>query len=573
MRREVKAVCSQDILFEVNTFGWLYEPRPKGGGKPRVLPWITYDFQEPALLRILDHIERGEDLWIIKSRDMGASWMACYAMDWMYRHKDNCKFLMISRNEAAVYKEGDSDSLFWKVRFIHKMLPSWMLPQETKVKLAFSNQDNGSTMTGQATTGSAGVGGRATAAFVDEFSRIEEGDAVLDGTADTTDCRIFNFTFFGTANAAYRQGSRKDVSKLILPWWEHPRKKRGLYKFNNETREREYLDPGFVYPKDYQFYDDGRLRSVEYDAEWRRRQDPRQMAQNWDMDAQGSSYQFFDKTFIEDLQRLFGRQPYLEGVLPHDPDTGTPYGFVSIPDAPIKLWLNLDAQGQPPRRKYVVGCDISGGTGQTNSCASAIDVETGEKVLEFATAHLRPDLFAMQVMAICLWLRDHASEGAMVIWEMQGPGAQFSRRLLEAGYRNIYYRSYADSVGGSFKKQATLPGWSPSPESKRVLMEEYKMALAAKQFVNRSVLALDECLSMIYLPTGTIEHSGTVGAADPTEARVNHGDRVVADALAWKLAKERGATRPQEQQEAKPGSVAWRHERYEQARREEELYA
>ena len=64
------------------------------------------------------------------------------------------------------------------------------------------------------TTSAAGVGGRRTAIFIDEFSRIEEGYALLAGTADTTNCRIFNFTPFGTNNAAYKLSRRQDVRKL-----------------------------------------------------------------------------------------------------------------------------------------------------------------------------------------------------------------------------------------------------------------------------------------------------------------------------------------------------------------------
>jgi hypothetical protein len=44
---------------------------------------------------------------------------------------------------------------------------------------------------------------------------------------------------------------------------------------------------------------------------------------------------------------------------------------------------------------------------------------------------------------------------------------------------------------------------------------------------------VDECTQYVHLPSGIVEHSRAKNTPDPTVAGENHGDRVIADALAW----------------------------------------
>src|SRR5260370_31721848 len=163
-------MCREDILLYVNTFVWQFTPRRRGG--LQVGPFVTWDFQDEALLTMLDCIEEDEDLCIEKSREMGASWMLLMVFEWLWHFQPWQKFLLISRNEKAVEDE-DPDSLFWKIDFMHRYQPDWLMPRMKRRKLFYGNEDNGSTITGQASTGKAGVGGRATAMGIDQFSPIQ----------------------------------------------------------------------------------------------------------------------------------------------------------------------------------------------------------------------------------------------------------------------------------------------------------------------------------------------------------------------------------------------------------------
>jgi len=189
----LKEICKQDILFYVNAFVWTYDPRRKS----KTIPFVTWPVQDHALKAILSWVEEGEDGVIQKSRDMGASWMCLLVMEWLWHFHPGMSFLLVSRKEDLVDAPGDPDSLFWKLDFIHRHLPGWLRCETDRRRLHFGNMANGSTIDGESTTAAAGVGGRRTAMFIDEFSRIEEGYQLLAGTADTTRCRIFNFTPWG----------------------------------------------------------------------------------------------------------------------------------------------------------------------------------------------------------------------------------------------------------------------------------------------------------------------------------------------------------------------------------------
>ena len=187
--------CSKDVMFFISLFVWQYNPLRKGGRE--VGPFVPWKFQRRAVLKVPgvhwsgEEIERIDDagiLWCIqkdrsllieKSRDMGASWLCLLVFLWLFLFRPYQKFLCISRNELAV-EDADPDSLFWKLDFVLEHLPAWLLPRKgiNRVKRFFGNNDNGSSITGQASTGLAGVGGRATAMLIDEFSMIKEDKEV-----------------------------------------------------------------------------------------------------------------------------------------------------------------------------------------------------------------------------------------------------------------------------------------------------------------------------------------------------------------------------------------------------------
>lgn len=549
-RRAVLEMCQVDPFFYINSFVWQFNPNAvssefSGGSMSmKVGPFITWTYQEEAFLELLDCVRTRRDAVVEKSREMGASWLCILLMEWLWHFEPMSFFLLISRNAAAV-DDSSQNSLMKKFDFVHKNLPEWLVPNRDRTKFFLGNLDNGSEISGEASTGKAGVGGRATTVFVDEFGQIREDREILNRTASTSSCRIFNGTHKGVGTALFDlcnpSGSTKTfIKKVQMHWSKHPDKNKGMYYWDQKTQAIVTLDPDYEYPADFQFVMDGSptggpypgLRSPWYDWMCTKLDSAREVAMDLDIDAKGSVEQVFDALMVRSLKSKC-RPPKWEGDILLD-DSGS-VTFSPREGGNLRLWLNLDYKGKPPCGIYVFGCDVSSGSGATNSCVSGVNAETGEKIFEYANANLEPTPFANLMVPVCETFQSHDGDPALMGWEVPGPGQMFGKRVIESGFRKVYYRRNDYALAQTISQ---TPGWNNTNESMLALVIEYRDALRMAKFVNRSEVALEECLSFRYKPDGFIEHSGVANSKEYSGARVNHGDRVVADAIAWKLVKQ-----------------------------------
>jgi len=425
-----------------------------------------------------------------------------------------------------VDKTEDPDSLMWKLDFIHRHLPRWMMPRMAagdRTSLHFRNPENGSTIDGSSTTGDVGRGGRRTAILLDEFASVPapDQDKVLAATRDNTPCRLMNSTPKGSVNAFHKKAHDGKTRKLRLHWPLHPVKAVGLYR-----------DAA------------GKQRSPWYDAQCERAGSLLEIAQELDIDYLGSGCQWFDAPTLDRVEVEHCRPPYHIGELHFagEADVGRcpvedlKLGFESVVDGNLHLWVNLDSEGRPPAdRDYVVSADICAGTGSSNSVLVVGDRKTGEKVAEWAHSQKMPHECAPLAVALARWFAGPGGGGAFLIWEANGAGRIFGKTVLLTGYRNFFYKQDEKSIGG---KQSDVPGWWSSPESKVALLGEYRRAISKALFVERSRLAIGECREYIYLPDGGPAHARSVSSVDPSGARENHGDRVIASALCWRGIQE-----------------------------------
>ncbi len=577
LRRGLVEACRRDVLFWVDLFVIQVDPKQKGHlGLPS--PFVTYPFQEEALPRMLSWVGRGRDGLIEKSRQMGASWMLIMLFTWLWLFRPWQTFLFISRNESAVENE-DPNSLFWKLDFILRHLPSWMRPAKfRRRKRFFGNDDKNSFVFGEASTGSANVGGNTTAMGIDEFSQIKEGYEVLHRTSDSTQCRIFNSTHLGLDTAFYELTQRVDLDKLVLHWSEHPVYAAGAYRVT--AGKVVPLDPHFEYPADYDFVRDGTptggphpgVRSPWYDEQCKRKGSARAIAMDLDINPSGSVTQVFDALVIQALKEAYCREPLWRGELEYDAQLGRPKAFSPLGSGRLRLWSPLGPGGMPAPARYVVGGDLSTGQGRTPSVLSVVRADTGEKVGEWVSSEVPPLDLAPLAVALCWAFKDQDGRGARLGWEVPGPGLAFGKKVIELGYRDVFYRESIDAVNPS---PTDLPGWVNNRPEKRLLLEQYKNALQYRKFLNPSREALLECLSFKYTAEGGVEHTGEAAKNSPADARENHGDRVIADALAWRLCKARSGPRsgPAEAPPAHPGTLSGRRELWEAERREAGLWA
>lgn len=587
-RQGLLEACRLDILFYINTFCWSFNPKKKGLAAAR--PFITWDFQERALLATPEDSDSPGLLWcyendknavIEKSRDMGATWLLLIMQDWLALFHPYFQSLNISRNEDAV-DDKTQDSLFWKLRWMHRHLPDWMTGQIEDTKLYLGYPRTSSAVTGQASTGRAGVSGRAGFIFVDEVAHIREATEIRQRTANVADCRVFVSTHEGAGTEFYRLVNTPEMVQLQMHWTEHPEHKRGLYRSALKNGVPDILDTAYKFPPDYEFVLDGTptggpfpgIRSVWYDRKAAEIGDETGVASQLDINPTGSVSQFFSPSLIRELQDAKDCvPPYWEGEVVMDPHTNRVTELVQMKGGPLKLWLIPNYHGLIEPDVFVFGADTAtglGGKGSTNSCLSGIRCRDGEKVLEFASPNIDPGSFAEMTVALCWFFADKNGEGAKLIWEKQGPGDSYGKRVLELNYRNVYKdEDEANPIPG-FRRRTEVPGWQPNPKNTRLLMEDYRNGLRTRQMRNRSWIALEECLYWAVTPTG-VKHSGQSSKIDPSGAGVNHGDRSVADALAWRLARGLGAKlKREEETRVVVGTLAWRRQLAEAATIEQE---
>jgi hypothetical protein len=545
--------CSMDPIFFANGFCCTYDPRRPLFSK---LPFILYEeFQDEAIMDFLRAIN-DHDMLVEKSRDMGASWICIFSAFWAWRFRKGQSFLFVSRNEDYVDKVGNPKAMFWKFDYLLEHLPAWMQPvgfrkNLHRSKLHILNPENGSVVDGESTTGDVARGDRRTAIFLDEFAAVTEGHSVLASTRDATNCRIFNSTPKGTNNAFY-DVRETNIKKLRLHWSCHPLKNVGLYTTAKDGT-LDIIDRA-GYPAGYIPRLDGKLRSPWYDGECDRCVNPQEIAQELDIDYLGSGFQFFNAEAVQLSVRKYARPCTLKGDLSLDGITADPIEFRESQNSHLELWLMLDKDGNPPAgKRYVIGCDIAVGTGASNSTGSIWDLGSKEKVGQFTDPFITPTDWGYLAVALAKWFNK-----AFLIWESNGPGIPFGRTIMDLQYGNVYYRKNDESIKG---KSSDSPGWASSTKTKFSLLESYRSAIDKTICINRSKEALEETLEYIH-EGETIIHARSLNKADPSGAKSNHGDRVIADALAWKGLGERQNTIMVEKPEAPIGSLAWRREQY-----------
>lgn len=574
VRQGLIEVCRDDLLFYTNLFLWQRNPKELG---KEVAPFWTWPFQDRAFPIILKAIEDQVSLVCEKSREMGLTWMFLIVADWLCRFHPNKQVLMMSRNEKMVESD-NPDSLFWKIQFMHDHLPEWLRGEVAHRRL-FYGYPNGSSISGEATTGAAGVGGRATCAFIDEFAHFEKDWEVLHRTSDTTGCRLVNSTHLGLDTAFYHlcydRESFPETSwrKLVVHWTEHPRKSPGLYRFNQETNQIDVLDKSYHFPADYRFIRTPEpvggprpgIRSPWYDRACGDKGSARAVAMDLDINPQGSIAQVFDPVKIALLKAKNCCPPYWQGDVLLGPDRkpAEPLRLEQGDKGPLRLWTHL-VQGRPKASKYVAGVDLSTGRGRTNSCVTIIDSLLNEKVASYTTPAIKPDGMAEITVALCRLFADSDGEGAKLVWECPGPGMDFGDVVIKLGYRNIYYRTQSERTGPRLisRDKAEVPGWFQTNDGMRWLIDRYCRALEGQIYITREELELNETLSFQWTPDGrTVKSSEETAADDPSGAKSNHGDRVVASALAWMLCSEWQRKAEVAEARAVPvGSLAWRRQ-------------
>jgi len=511
-------------------------------------PFITYVDQDEAAEEIDSAImgEPAHAVNIKKARERGGSWLVLAKFDHLFLFHQNVQLGCISRTEPWVDNPGNLDSLFEKIRYIHHHLPGWMQPRIKARYMHLENLDTHSVITGESTNAEVGRGGRKTAYMIDEAAAIQNADSVENALSQNTPAQIWVSTSLGPGTTFYRREHEKRGQMVYMPWFRDPEKAQGAHQVHDELGRVRWTSPWYEL----------QCRTMSRKA----------VAQEIDMEDGLAGDQFFDPQEIERHRLDHQQKPRHQGdLIPKGPFT---------PEARIRaireydgakwlwqaganrgswrLWFELE-RGRPPQEwSYLLACDVGNGSGGSNSVCSVMALETNRIVAKFWDAHVSPEDFALKVCEAACWFMGLLCP-PFLIWENNGPGGIFGRKVLSTGYPHYYCQRQVERVD---QDRTDRYGWHSDSRghSKAVALGLYRDALATDTLINPCQESLDEALDYIYDKNG-----GLIPAKrreEPAGGRDLHGDHVIADALCC-VARDELPTQRARKIKAPPGTPAW----------------
>ena len=240
------------------------DPRNEGKKLKAKMPFIPFAKQRELATWLLECMSNQEDGLIEKSRDMGATWMACSFSVWLWLFVPGSAVGWGSRKEALVDRLGDPGSIFEKMRAILRELPPSLLPEgfDPKIHSTFMKiiGPHGSTITGESGD-NIGRGGRTTIYFKDESAHYERPELIEASLGDNTDCQIDISSVNGPNNLFHRKRNSGAVKVFVLDWRDHPGKDQAWYEKRKEKAESQGLQHIFAQEvdRDYNSSNDGVL--------------------------------------------------------------------------------------------------------------------------------------------------------------------------------------------------------------------------------------------------------------------------------------------------------------------------
>src|SRR3990167_1722339 len=245
-RKNIFYLCQQPddpaagAIFFIENFGWTFNPKMS----MKHFPFILFECQKRAIRAVVEHIDKGRDVFVEKSREMGVSWLVfCYIALWYWLFREGANGLLGSYKEKLV-DDRSIDSLFGKLDYALANLPDWMIPgdfvmKKHRTKLKLANPENGNVITGDTMNPNFGRGSRKTYIMFDELAFWDYAKDAWESAGDATNCRLANSTPNGYDYYAMLRESGIDI--LTLHWREHPLKDEQWYRYECQRRTEEEI--------------------------------------------------------------------------------------------------------------------------------------------------------------------------------------------------------------------------------------------------------------------------------------------------------------------------------------------
>jgi len=195
--------CKEDALYFLTQYLWLKHTTK---GK------IKWDKPYPYQAKLIQDLQRGENVFVCKSRRVGASWVSCAFAMWKAMFFPDQQILILSQKQFSAI------GLLTRIRFMYDNLPDWLktpTSRNSRQEIAFVFRYGGmvaeSVINSLSTTDRSGAGEDASVVVMDEAAFIEHADdvwAAVGPTAAFGGQRVVVSTPGGTGGFFYRMVSQ-----------------------------------------------------------------------------------------------------------------------------------------------------------------------------------------------------------------------------------------------------------------------------------------------------------------------------------------------------------------------------
>jgi hypothetical protein len=610
------SLIKQNLKIAFNSMLWTQNPRLSVGYRNQ--PFILRPRQEILVDALTDCIHIQKDFGINKSRDEGATECVTKVFALLSFLEKDGYFIVGSRVKELVDCAGDPYTLFAKIDQVFNTIPPWLtrlIGIIDRKDMQLSIPSTNSVIKGETTNESFSAGRRSTAIFLDEFGRVEPrvAESIEGSVHDVTGCVVYGSTHWFGETHPFNKALKKATTKVInLVWYENPEKSAGLYKtpdydkieiidkqyylknypeifnangpwdFKLSELEKNLLSrgysgssPKFIADKCENLPNGADYRSPWHDKEEERRKgNLRDFISNIWASPIGSQDSVFSPIVLSRIESSTISVPKYMGEIMYDrTDEGTITNiyFSNGGKKRLKWWGELNNSIPNRSHNYVLGCDISLGTGNSNSVAAIYDANTNEIIGSWVCANTPCEQFADVVTALATWLGN-----AFIVFENNGGhGINFGRRLI----KNKYYRVYTQhSEENKTRQMQNKWGWTSTNNSKSDVLGELGIALSEGLKKNPTYTAciihdediLSELRQYVFYENGDI---GASECQDLTSgARKRHGDRVIGVALCVLGSKYQAKAPKIVEEKSKVGTFAERLEKVEEQDEEERRY-
>lgn len=235
--REARALALErwrrDVVEFVRDMCWGFDPRLRALGKPSLIPFIPWPRQIEYLHWMDAKFANQETALTEKTRDCGASYLACLWMLHKWRFFSQFKGMLASADKDLVDKKGDPDSLFEKLRINLRAWPIWLMPDGFDFRFhdyvrQLTNPENGSVVVGEHGE-EIGRGGRSGFAVLDEHAAMKNSHRVSEALSYSAPSWVSISTVRGMGNEFARMRFSGNYDVFTFDWRDDPRKDEEWY--------------------------------------------------------------------------------------------------------------------------------------------------------------------------------------------------------------------------------------------------------------------------------------------------------------------------------------------------------